>query len=982
MTFAKDDYASDGRMTIIDKDASGSVIRVDDAYPTPHTINKTTVFGKSDQMVIRGINIMPIIKSQTINGVVLTSNGDGSYRIKGRQTKAFTRFFTDDAIKMPLSHFGLKTGDTVFMSAEEASSKLYVAMFYFDKNGSAVYTQVATSKNITRYTIPQNVTQAYICVSLDGNVGTTVDSHFHPMVSLYSDGIWEPYTGGKVYPNPEQRSPITNVNAVNIVSSSVNICPDSQLLSGITYNSGIAGNKFGVSAKFPFVQPSEVNGVGAVLDVVKGQVYSVKYLGDSSTAAVGISEYKNRDDCGDIDKAVSCARVGSAKQLSLKAKTNGVMVFIVASQWTDGKQNINTFNKNDFIITAGDAYDEYVENYQSQINIDLKGNELCSLPNGARDELIVGSDGNVNIIKRIKKDEYISGTYAQAEADGYGCKIGDIGTSAGNYFASEYLSKEHASFGASNWLHVKNDGRWSTVEEFKKWLTGKPILFQLKEPQTINLGTIENVPRLNSTTSTIWADTNVPTDMQINYKSYLQEDTMAEKKYLDLAGLTGYDAKIKAAIDAKDAATLQGAKAYADSLGANYDAAGSAATAKQQAIDAANGHTDGEITKVNAKVGEVEKKAQQGVTDAAAAKAAADKAQGEVDALETLVGTLPEDAGVATVVAYVDKKTEGMASDTLLKQLQTTVGQHTTDISGLKEKDAALQGAVDKAQGAATANKATIDQLVGADKGKSVRAIANEELVAQLIPETADETLNTLKEIADWIQKHPNDAAAMNSAIEKLKTLIGTIPSDGVTAKDITGYIAEVKAALEKSVAAEKSRAEAAESGLGGRITTLEGKFGEGEDSVSSLIEAAKQAAISAAAADAQKKADTAKTAAVADAKKYTDTEVGKVKTASDAIGARVTAAEGKITTLESKAHTHANAEALNGITAGKVANWDAAFTAKHTHANAAALDKVTDGKITAWDGALTNAKAYTDQKIGEFVAISVSEIDSLFADA
>lgn len=457
---------------------------------------------------------------------------------------------------------------------------------------------------------------------------------------------------------------------------------------------------------------------------------------------------------------------------------------------------------------------------------------------------------------------------------------------------------------------------------------------------------------------------------------------MAEKKYLDLAGLTGYDAKIKAAIDAKDAATLQGAKAYADSLGANYDAAGSATTAKTQAVQEANGYTDSEIAKVNTKVGEVEKKAQQGVTDAATAKAAADKAQGEVDALETLVGTLPEDAGVATVVAYVDKKTEGMASDALLKQLQTTVGQHTTDISGLKEKDTALQGAVDKAQGAATANKATIDQLVGTDKGKSIRAIANEELAAQLIPETADEALNTLKEIADWIQKHPNDAAAMNSAIEKLKTLIGTIPSEGVTAKDITGYIAEVKAALEKSVAAEKSRAESAESGLGGRITTLEGKFGEGEDSVSSLIEAAKQAAIAAAAADAQNKANTAKAGAVADAKKYTDAEVGKVKTASDAIGARVTAAEGKITTLEGKAHTHANADALNGITAGKVANWDAAFTAKHTHANAAALDKVTDGKIAAWDGALTNANAYTDQKIGEFVAISVSEIDALFADA
>ena len=456
---------------------------------------------------------------------------------------------------------------------------------------------------------------------------------------------------------------------------------------------------------------------------------------------------------------------------------------------------------------------------------------------------------------------------------------------------------------------------------------------------------------------------------------------MAEKKYLDLTGLGKYDTKLKAKIDEKDAATLAASKAYSDSLSANYAPAGSAATAKTQAVQEAKGYTDGEITKVNTAVAEAKKTADKGVADAATAKAAADAAKGAVDSLKTYVGTIPEEAAVDSVVAYIDKKTSGLANDGVMKQLQTTVGQHTTDISGLKTRMGTAEGNITAVQGKADANKAKVDTLIGADTGKSVRTIANEELVTQLIPGTASETLDTLKEIADWIQKHPNDAAAMNTAIEKLKTLVGTIPA-GVTATNIADYIAEVKTALEQSIAAEQSRAESAESGLGGRIPPLEGKFGEGEGSVSSLIEAAKQAAIAAAAADAQNKANTAKAGAVADAKKYTDAEVGKVKTASDAIGARVTAAEGKITTLESTAHSHTNAEALNGITAGKIANWDAAFTAKHDHANKAALDKVTDGKIAAWDGALNSAKAYTDQKIGEFTAISVSEIEQLFAQA
>lgn len=53
---------------------------------------------------------------------------------------------------------------------------------------------------------------------------------------------------------------------------------------------------------------------------------------------------------------------------------------------------------------------------------------------------------------------------------------------------------------------------------------------------------------------------------------------MAQQKFLDLTGLTSYDKKIKAAIDTKDAATLQQAKSYADGLGVNYDPAGTAQT--------------------------------------------------------------------------------------------------------------------------------------------------------------------------------------------------------------------------------------------------------------------------------------------------------------------------------------------------------------------------------------------------------------------
>lgn len=76
---------------------------------------------------------------------------------------------------------------------------------------------------------------------------------------------------------------------------------------------------------------------------------------------------------------------------------------------------------------------------------------------------------------------------------------------------------------------------------------------------------------------------------------------------------------------------------------------------------------------------------------------------------------------------------------------------------------------------AAKAAKADVDTLIGTDTGKSVRTIANEELAAQLIPEGAQESLDTLTEIARWIQDHPDDAAAMNTAIAKLNGIVAGI---------------------------------------------------------------------------------------------------------------------------------------------------------------------------------------------------------------
>lgn len=108
-----------------------------------------------------------------------------------------------------------------------------------------------------------------------------------------------------------------------------------------------------------------------------------------------------------------------------------------------------------------------------------------------------------------------------------------------------------------------------------------------------------------------------------------------------------------------------------------------------------------------------------------------------------------------------------------------------------------------------TALKAVVTNvgtLVGTDSGKSVRNIAAEELAAQLIPDDAKDSLNTLQEIADWIQDHPDDASAMNTALTKLQAVVAGIGGEDddyqTVVAAIEGKIAAAQSAIYAAITA------------------------------------------------------------------------------------------------------------------------------------------------------------------------------------
>lgn len=119
-----------------------------------------------------------------------------------------------------------------------------------------------------------------------------------------------------------------------------------------------------------------------------------------------------------------------------------------------------------------------------------------------------------------------------------------------------------------------------------------------------------------------------------------------------------------------------------------------------------------------------------------------------------------------------------------------------------------------------TAVDAKVTTLIGSDADKSVRKIANEELAAQLIPANAAESLNTLQEIASWIQNHPGDASAMNSAIEVLqaKTELGKYTPEGqseaVEYATVKAYVEAVKKELATNATGLEGRVKANENAI------------------------------------------------------------------------------------------------------------------------------------------------------------------------
>ena len=295
-----------------------------------------------------------------------------------------------------------------------------------------------------------------------------------------------------------------------------------------------------------------------------------------------------------------------------------------------------------------------------------------------------------------------------------------------------------------------------------------------------------------------------------------------------------------------------------------------------------------------------------------------------------------------------------------------------TALDTLKEIQAYLDGegaVADQMLLDIAANKKAIEDHVAINHDF---AAADATLKAELEGQIALKADKTTVEALDTAYKAADTALSERLDVLEAINHDAYIEADTALKTELNTEIAKKadQTALDEAVEA----LEGVDSGLDERIAALEAKHGDGEGSVTSLIEAAKAEAIE----EADVNASNQDAVVLAESQKYTDAEIDKVEETiatiqgvvdGKAVQSDVDALSGKVGTLETDmAQAKADIDAVEALAAANKAAHEA---------NAQALSlKATQADLEAVSGRVATLESWHEN----FTEVSEEEINVLFA--
>lgn len=285
-----------------------------------------------------------------------------------------------------------------------------------------------------------------------------------------------------------------------------------------------------------------------------------------------------------------------------------------------------------------------------------------------------------------------------------------------------------------------------------------------------------------------------------------------------------------------------------------------------------------------------------------AAAAAAKKAQDEVDALEAYVGTIPSDeayVGITNIVAFIQKR-----AAEILAQAQGGSSETAASVKAALEAYIALNDpkVTKNAEDIATImddylKKADKDELAEDIKANADEILRIDAALKAAIDDEDGAGLDSIKDLATWIEAHGTEAAGYAAAIQALEALVGDTAvaaqiENAIAAENLSQYAktADIEGTLQKidtqgtvteainaaiTALAIGDYAKAADlTALAVRVATLETAGYQTSAQVTASIEAT----IAELKLSETYEAKGAAATAEANAKAYTDTEVAKIQ--------------------------------------------------------------------------------------------------------
>lgn len=329
-------------------------------------------------------------------------------------------------------------------------------------------------------------------------------------------------------PTPDSPIPIENITEISVEVTGKNLINpnlpvNSKTQNGITITNNGDGTytATGTSTSSLAISLTQKNTIK--LNKSTSYTNSIEILEGNFLGAIAVAVLDSEDKI-----TYNYINVSSSSLSNTKTPTEDLT--IKAYEYYIDKANITVNFKFRVQLEKGTQATTYEQYKSNSLTINLQGNELCSLPDGTKDEINI-VNGEALLVKRIGK-VILDGTQAFYRSNeltnSYRYHTAEIirgfnNISLSNYFVNKTIGNINSvdepglTIVNNRQLAMRvNKNIASTVDEFKTWLSthNVEVLYKLAEPKTINLGTVE-MPHTYDSISNVSNSEN--TDMEVEY---------------------------------------------------------------------------------------------------------------------------------------------------------------------------------------------------------------------------------------------------------------------------------------------------------------------------------------------------------------------------------------------------------------------------------------------------------------------------------